>query len=72
MGLAALGLFDSTLQAFAAALQGVVTAGIVSELPYPSPAAPGGYVACLSLLHLRFACGVEGGSDLPPIWEAVV
>ena len=68
---AALGLSDATLQAFAATLQGVVTAGIVSNLPSPSTSAPGGKVACLSLLHLQFACGVEGDSDLTPIWEAV-
>ena len=58
MGLAALGLLDATLQAFAAALQGVVTASVVLALPSPSPAAPGLKVARLSLLHLRFACGV--------------
>ena len=71
MGLAALGLLDATLQAFVAALHGVVTAGVVSALPSLLPAAPGGKVACLSLLHLRFECGVEGDSDLPPIWDAV-
>ena len=71
MGLAALGLSDATLQAFAAALQGVVTARLFSALPCPSPAAPGGKVAPLSLLHLCFACGVAGDSDLPPLWEAV-
>ena len=71
MGLAALDLSDANLQAFTAALQGVVTAGVVSDLPSPLPAAPGGKVACLSLLHLPFACGMAGDSDLPPIWEAV-
>ena len=29
-------------------------------------------VARLSLLHLRFACGVAGDSELPPIWDAIV
>ena len=71
MGLAALGLLDATLQAFAAALQGVVTAGVVSSLPSPPPSVPGRKVTCLSLLHLHFASGVEGDSELPPIWEAV-
>ena len=71
MGLAALGLSDATLQAFAASLQGVVMAGVVLALPSPSPAAPGGKVACLSLLHLSFACGLAGDSNMPPIWEAV-
>ena len=66
-GRVALSLLDTTLQAFAAALQGMVMASVVSELPYPTPAAPGGRVAHLSLLHLQFACGVGGDSDLPPI-----
>ena len=70
-GIAALGLSDATLQAFAAAMQSVVTAGVVAALPSPSPAAPGSKVARLSLLHLRFACGVAGDDDLPPLWEAV-
>ena len=71
MGITALGLSDAHLQAFTAALQGVVTAGVVSSLPSPSPAAPGGRVDRLSFLHLRFACGVAGDSDLPPIWDVV-
>ena len=49
----------------------MVTAGIVSALSSPSPAALGRKVARLSLLHLRFACGLAGDSDPPPIWEAV-
>ena len=49
----------------------MVTAGVVSALPFPSPFAPGGKVARLSLLHLRLMCGVAGDSDLTPIWEAV-
>ena len=52
-------------------LRGVVTAGIVLALPSPYPATLGVKVACLYLLHLRFACGVAGNSDLTPIWEAV-
>ena len=66
-GLAALGLLDTTLQAFAAALQGVVTAGVVLDLHTPSPAAPGVKVPCISLLHLHFVCGVAGNIDLLPI-----
>ena len=54
MGLSSLGLSDATLQTFAAALQGVVTAGMVSALPSPSPVSPWGKVARLSLMHLRF------------------
>ena len=38
-------------------------------LPSPSTAAPLGRVEALSLLHLRFAYGVEGDADLPSIWE---
>ena len=73
MCLAALGLLGATLQAFAEALKGVVTAGVVSAFPSPSPspASPWVKVAHISLLHLRFSCGVAVDSDLPPIWEAV-
>ena len=71
MGLAALGLSDATLQEFAAAMQSVVTAGVVSALRSLSPTAPGGKVARLSLLHLRFVCEVAGDDDLSPFWEAV-
>ena len=71
-GLAAFGLSDATLQAFAAAMQGMVVAGVVSALLSLLPTAPGGKVARLSLLHLHFVCGVAGDSDLPPLWEAVV
>ena len=67
MGLATLSLLDATLQAFSASLQGVVTAGVVSVLPSPSPATPRGKFARLSLLHLHFLCGVAGDIDLPPI-----
>ena len=63
-GLAALSLSDATLQAFAAAMQSVVTADVVSAHPSPSQATLGGRVARLSLLHLRFACGVAGDDDL--------
>ena len=59
MGLYAISLLDAILQAFSAALQGVVTAGVGMDLHSPYTAAPGGKVACLSLLHLRFVCGVS-------------
>ena len=71
MGLAALGLSESTIHAFAAALQGVGTAGVSAAVPYPAPSAPTGKVVKLSLQHLRFACDVEVDGDLLPIWEAV-
>ena len=57
MGLAVLGLLGKILQAFTAALQCVVTAGVVLSLPSPSPAAPRGNVARLYFLHIHFACG---------------
>ena len=69
--LAALGLSDSALQAFAADLQGVVEAGVRATLPSPAPSALMGKVATLPLLHLSFTCGVVMDRDLPPIWEAV-
>ena len=70
-GLAALGLSESALHAFAAALQGVVVAGVSVAVISPSPSAPTGKVVTLSLLHLRFACRVAVDGDLPPIWEVV-
>ena len=70
-GLATLGLLDATVHAFAAALQGVVTAGVEVPLPPPSNSAPSGRVAVLSLLHLCFTCVVAGYSYLPTIWEEV-
>ena len=72
MGLAGLGLSDATLQALAASLQGVVTAGAVSDLPYPLPSDPGGKVARLSLLNLCFSCRVAGDSDLPPMVGSMI
>ena len=70
-GLETLGLSDSALHTFAAALQGVVAAGISAAVPSPSLSAPTGKVATLSLLHLRFSYGVAVDGELPPIWEAV-
>ena len=64
-------LLDTMVHTFASALQGVVAVGVGAALPSPSPSAPLGRVAVISLLHLRFACGVAGDSDLPPIWEEV-
>ena len=52
-------------------MQGVLTAGVVLALPSPSPSAPRGKMARLSLLYLHFAYGVVGDDDLPPLWEAV-
>ena len=66
-----LGLSDSALHAFALALQGGVAAGVSAEVPPPFLSIPTGKVATLSLLHLRFACGVAADGDLPTIWEAV-
>ena len=71
MSLSSLGLSDAAIHAFAAALQGVLTEEVGAELPSPYPAAPTWKVAALSLLHLRFVCGVTRDGDLPPIWEAV-
>ena len=70
-GLASLGLSDSALHYFTAALQGVVVAGVSAVVPSPAPSGPAGKVATLPLLHLRFACGVTVDGDLPTIWEAV-
>ena len=49
-----------------------MAAGVVLELHFPSPAASLVKVAHIYLPHIRFACGVVGDSDLPPIWDAVV
>ena len=70
-GLADLGLSDSAIHALAAALQGVVVAGVTVALPSPVPSGPTGKVATLSLLHLHFSCGVAVDVDLPPILESV-
>ena len=66
-GLGDLGLSESIIHAFVAALQGLLVVGVVAALPSPYPAAPEGKFATLSLLHLRFACRVEGDTDLPLI-----
>ena len=57
-GLVALGIYDATVHAFVATLQGVATAGVVAYLPSPSLAASAGRISSLLLLHLRFTCGV--------------
>ena len=67
-GLAALGISDSALHVFAAALQGLVATGVSATLPSPAPSVPTGKVATLSLLHLRFACGVAVDVYLLPVW----
>ena len=71
LGIATLGISGATFHAFAAALQGVVAVGVKSVLPSPSPTASAGRVSSLLLLHLRFACGVTGNTDLPHIWDEV-
>ena len=70
-GLVDLGLLDYALNTFAAYLQGVVEAGFSADGTSPVLSAPAGKVVTLSLLHLRFACGVAVDEDLPPVWEAV-
>ena len=70
VGLAILGLLDSSLHASAASLQCVVAAGVSVAVPSLSLSSPTGKVATLSLLFLRFACGVAVDGGLPPIWEA--
>ena len=69
--LADLGLSYSALHAFAAALQGVVVAGVRAAVSSPAPSSPMGKVATLYLIHLRFTCRVAVDGDLPPILEAV-
>ena len=69
--LAALILSDTAIHAFTAALQGVLAAGVGAAFPSHYPEAPTRKVATLSLLYLRFVCGVTEYGDLPPIWEAL-
>ena len=68
--LAALGLSDYALHSFTAALQGVVVSGVSVAVPFSALSAPTGKVATLSLVHLRFACGVAVDGYVPLIWEA--
>ena len=68
-GLAALDLSDSAPHKFAAALQGMVAAGVSAVSP--SLSYPTGNFAILSLLYLCFAYGVAVDGEIPPIWEAV-
>ena len=70
MGLVAICILDSSLHAFAAPLQGMLAARVGAAVPSPSPYAPMGKVAKITLLHLYFACGVTLDGDLPPICEA--
>ena len=70
-GLAALGMSDSALNAFAAALQGVSADGVSTELPSPDPSGLVGKVSTMLLLHLHLACRVAVDGDIPIIWEAV-
>ena len=45
--------------------------GVGVSLPLPSTTVPSGRVVALLIIHLHFACGVEWGAELPPIWEEV-
>ena len=59
-----MGISDAEVNAFSATLK------VVGEaLPAPLFYAPAGRVAALSLLQLRYTCGVSGDAELPPIWE---
>ena len=71
-GIAALGISGSSLHAFAAALQGVVAAGVSAAVLSPSQSIMTRKVTTLSLIQLRFAFRVAVDGDLPLIWEAVV
>ena len=71
MGLAALGISNSTLNDFTAALKCVVADGVSAAVPSPSLFALTGKVATLSFLHLCFACVVAVDGDLSHIWEVV-
>ena len=70
-GLADLGLSNAAIHAFAAELQVVVAAGVGVTLPSPSPTAPTGKVATLSLHHLHFVCRLAVNGYLTPICEEV-
>ena len=70
-GLASLGLYDSALHNIAEAPQGVLAAGVSTEVPSPYPSALAGKIATISIFHPRFACRVAVDGDLPPVWEAV-
>ena len=54
--LADLGLSDSAIHTFTAALQGVVAAGVSAEVPSPTPSVPAGKVekfpSCTSASHV--------------------
>ena len=69
--IAALVLSNAAIHTFAAAMQGVVTAGVGAALSTSYPAEPMRKVATLSLLHLRFVW-VAGDGESPPIWEALI
>ena len=70
MGLTALVISDTVIHAFTSELSVVLAAVVGAVLPSPSPAAPMGKVATLSLLHFRLVCGVVVDGYLPTIWEA--
>ena len=49
-----------------------MAAGVVLELPLPSPSARVLKFTHIYLTHICFACRVVGDSDLPPIWDVMV
>ena len=70
-GLASLEISDAAVHAFAAALQGVVVAGVETDLPSPFPTAPARRIAALFLLNLHFECRMAGYGGLLSIWGEV-
>ena len=69
--LSSIGLLGEIIQEFAAAMQGVVAAGVVSALPSPSQSTPmvkvSCYISASPILCVR--CG--GRNKLPTIWDAM-
>ena len=64
-----LGILNTTVQSFVAALQWVVVSGTRAALPTPPPSAPAGQVEDILLLQLYFACRVSEDVDFSPIWD---
>ena len=70
-GVGSIGLTDAVIHLFTAVLQGIAAMLVSAALQSSSPAAPGGRVVYIYILHLLFSCGVAGDGDLTPIWEGV-
>ena len=70
-GVGSIGLTDAVIHLFTAVLQGIAAMLVSAALQSSSPAAPGGRVVYIYILHLLFSCGVAGDVDLTPIWEGV-